>query len=239
MRWYDTIISMDVELIHKPGRDNLVPDALSRREKLLILRLLMLVEEDLDDVEKEFRDDVRETMKYDEDALTNNKFFEERGSKKNMPGGRRMRNLRRKNGLHYFKQTRLYVPDGELRKRLLHELYDTPLTVYKKIRATIAEPHKRYFWLCMGADIEEYVKACIKCQMTKHSTQSKIRKLIPLPIPKQKIYSISMDFRTDISKVAENDAIMVIVCRLSKWSAFVPCLKQGTAEKVTQLYLNN
>ena len=27
LRWYDTIISMDVELIHKPGRDNLVPDA--------------------------------------------------------------------------------------------------------------------------------------------------------------------------------------------------------------------
>ena len=103
----------------------------------------------------------------------------------------------------------------------------------------MAEPHKRYFWLCMGADVEEYVKACIKCQMTKHSTQSKIGKLISLPIPKQKIYSISMDFRTDISKVAENDAIMVIICRLSKWSAFVPCLKQGTAEKITQLYLNN
>ena len=30
LRWYDMIISMDVELIHKPGRDNLVPDALSR-----------------------------------------------------------------------------------------------------------------------------------------------------------------------------------------------------------------
>ena len=89
---------MDVELIHKPGRDNLVPDALSRREKLLTLRLLMLVEEDLDDVEKEFRDVVRETMKYDEDALTNNKFFEERGSKKNMPGGRRMRNLSERMG---------------------------------------------------------------------------------------------------------------------------------------------
>lgn len=32
LRWYDTIILMDVELIHKPGRDNLVPNALSRRK---------------------------------------------------------------------------------------------------------------------------------------------------------------------------------------------------------------
>ena len=39
LRWYDTIISMDVKLIHKPGRDNLVPDALSRREEFLTPRL--------------------------------------------------------------------------------------------------------------------------------------------------------------------------------------------------------
>ena len=45
---------MDVELILKPGRDNLAPDALSRREKLLTSRLLMLAEEDIDEVEKEF-----------------------------------------------------------------------------------------------------------------------------------------------------------------------------------------
>ena len=43
---------MDVELIHKPGRDNLVPDALSRSEEFITPRILMLVEDELDDVEK-------------------------------------------------------------------------------------------------------------------------------------------------------------------------------------------
>lgn len=239
LRWYDTIISMDVELIHKPGRDNLVPDALSRREELLTSRLLMLAEEDIDEVEKEFRDDIREAMKHDEDAVTNNKFFDAKGTSKNQPGGRRMRNLKRKNGLHYFKQTRLYVPDGELRKRLLHEFHDTPLAGHKGVRATMAELQKRYFWPCMGADVEEYVKACVKCQMAKHSTQPKIGKLRPLPIPKQNFYSISMDFMTGIPKVGNDDAVMVIVCRLSKWSAFVPCSKQATAEEVAQLFLDH
>jgi hypothetical protein len=82
LRWYDTIISMDVELIHKSGRDILMPDALSRREELLTPRLLVLVNDDLDEVEKNFLDDVREAMKHDEDAVTNNRFFDERGSKK-------------------------------------------------------------------------------------------------------------------------------------------------------------
>ena len=54
LKWYNTIISMDVELIYQPGRDNLVPDALSRREELLTSRLLVLVEENLDDVENNF-----------------------------------------------------------------------------------------------------------------------------------------------------------------------------------------
>ena len=91
----------------------------------------------------------------------------------------------------------------------------------------------------MGADVEEYVKPCVKCQMVKHSTQSKIAKLTPLPISKQNFYSISMDFMTGIPKVAGYDAIMVIVCRLSKWSVFVPCSKQATAEDVAQLFLDN
>ena len=54
LRWYDTIISMDVEFIHKPGRVNLMPNALSRREELITPLLLVLVEEDLDEVEKFF-----------------------------------------------------------------------------------------------------------------------------------------------------------------------------------------
>jgi len=128
---------------------------------------------------------------------------------------------------------------GELRKRLIHEFHDTPLAGHKKVRATMAEFQKRYFWPCKGADVEEHVKACVKCQMVKHSTQPKIGKLRPLSIPKQNFYSILMNFMTCILKVAGNNAIMVIVCRLSKWSAFVPCSKQATAEKVAQLFLDN
>lgn len=176
---------MDIELIHKPGRDNLVWDALSRREELIIPRLLILVEEDLDEVEKKSLDDIRETMKHNEDAVTNNQLFDERHSKKNLPGGRCMKNLKRNNGLHNFKQTRLYLSAGELKKRLHHEFHDTSLARHKEVRATIAKLQKRYFWPCMGADVEEFIKICVKCQLMKHSTQLKIKKLRFLPIPKQ------------------------------------------------------
>jgi putative transposase len=103
----------------------------------------------------------------------------------------------------------------------------------------MAELQKRYFWSHMGADVEEFVKTCVNCQITKHSTQPKIMILRPLPIPKQNFYSISMDFMTGIPKRVENDAIIVIVCWLSKWAVFVYCSKEATAEQVAQLFLNN
>ena len=55
-------------------------------------------------------------MNHDEDAITNNQFFDKGGSKKNPLGRQCIKNLRGKNGVHYFKQTWLYVPTGRLRK---------------------------------------------------------------------------------------------------------------------------
>ena len=151
LRWCDTIISMDVELIHKPRRDNFMPDALSRREELLTLWLLVLVEEELDEVERDFLQDVREAKKGDVEAIFNNQLFDARipqtkGTKiASPPRGRRTKNLKRKFGLHYFKQTRLYIPEGELRKRLLHDYHDTPLASHKGVKAIQAELKQKYF----------------------------------------------------------------------------------------------
>ena len=101
-------------------------------------------------MEKDFLDDGREIMKHDEDAVTNNRFFDERGSKKNSPGCRRMKNLRRKNGLHYFKQTRLYVPAGELRKRLFIEFHGISLAGHKGISRYDGRTQKMVFWAVHG-----------------------------------------------------------------------------------------
>jgi hypothetical protein len=43
LRWYDTIVGSNVVLIHKLGRDNIVPDALSRKEEYLDLNMMVMV----------------------------------------------------------------------------------------------------------------------------------------------------------------------------------------------------
>lgn len=55
-------------------------DALSRKEELITLRLLMLIEEHLDEMGKDLFDDVMEGMKHDEDAIMKDRFFDKQGS---------------------------------------------------------------------------------------------------------------------------------------------------------------
>lgn len=76
---------MDFELIYKSGRDNLVPDVLSRIYELIFPLLLMLVKDNLDEMEKKILNNVTEAMKHDEDATMNNRYFNERDLKKNSP----------------------------------------------------------------------------------------------------------------------------------------------------------
>ena len=71
-----------------------------------------------------------------------------------------MKNLRRKNGLHNFKQT--------LRETSKNVCFTS---------STMAELQMRYFWPYMGAEVEEYVKTCVMYQMSRDSTKPKIGKL--------------------------------------------------------------
>lgn len=80
LRWYDTILYIDVRLIHKPEHHTLLPDILSRREELIIYPLLVLVEHDLDIAKNDILNNMRNAMKHYE--VKNNRFLDKRGSKK-------------------------------------------------------------------------------------------------------------------------------------------------------------
>ena len=71
LRWYDVLASMNVVLIHKPGRENLVLDALSRREEFMTILTMTLSQEDTP-----FEKEVKEGYKGDEEAIELNKIFD-------------------------------------------------------------------------------------------------------------------------------------------------------------------
>ena len=58
LRWYDVIASMNVVLIHKPRRENLVPDALSRKKELIMILAMAQGQNDTP-LERRLRKDTR------------------------------------------------------------------------------------------------------------------------------------------------------------------------------------
>jgi hypothetical protein len=71
-------------------------------------------------------------------------------------------------------------------------------------------------------DIAKYLAKCIECQQVKAEHRHPTGLLQPLPISEWKWETISMEFITGIpTSTKQNDAIMVVVDKLSKATHFI------------------
>ena len=89
----------------------------------------------------------------------------------------------------------------------------------------------------MYSDVEEYVKACPHCQRNKSTNRAPPGKLTPLPTPAAPWDSVSMDFIQQLPRTKTGfDAILVVVCRLTKMVHIIPTTNECTAEGFAKLY---
>jgi hypothetical protein len=169
LRWYDVIVGSNVVLIHKPGRNNVVPDALSRKEEYLDLNMMVVV---LSQEDTPFEKEVKETYKTDGEVKELDKMFNFKPVPKKGLSNKfsKLKVVKKVNGLIYYKQSRLYLPEGKLRKEMMREYHDSPLVGHRNHKVTTSELSKKYYWPNMKEDVHNYVASCSKCQMNKHST---------------------------------------------------------------------
>ncbi|GAU44212.1 hypothetical protein TSUD_370750 [Trifolium subterraneum] len=85
---------------------------------------------------------------------------------------------------------------------------------YRRLAANV-------YWVGMKNTVQEFVKACDTCQRQKYLTSSPGGLLQPLPLPDRIWEDLSIDFITGLPKSRGNEAILVIVDRLSKYVHFV------------------
>ncbi len=69
-------------------------------------------------------------------------------------------------GLHPMKQLKLLVPTV-LRPTVLKYYHDHPTAGHLGVTKTLARLRQRFFWPKMGADAKRYVISCPVCQLTK------------------------------------------------------------------------
>jgi hypothetical protein len=162
-RWQDTLALFNVDIRHKPGKENIMLDALSRKHQLIVVYV----------GETKLQKEVRLTSCWDAFA---------KETRQNIQNGAKS-HFQLRNGLLWYKQNRLYVPEGKMRDTLLKECHDGPLAGHGGAKCTTTFLKKSYYWPNLKERVEEYVKTCLTCEQNRTLNKKQAGLLEPLPIP--------------------------------------------------------
>ena len=209
--------------MHKPGKENAVADALSRKYVEEYVAALSIVETD-------FRDKIKAGSPNDPGYQT--LVAQVREGK--------VRRYWLEDDLLFAKGGRAYVPaGGGLRRQLLRETHDTPWAGHPGVERMRALLSRSFYWPKMEEDIEAYVRTCLVCQQDKVERKKEPGLLQPLPIPDRPWQSVSMDFISGFPKVDGMASVFVIVDRFSKYAIFIGAPKACPADVAAELFFRN
>jgi len=203
-RWMEYMDQFSYEIKYMKGKDNVVADGLSRRADYITAAGVSFAA-----IDANIKEHIIASYGEDSNIASLEAAQDSR--------------LRQQDDLWLY-DGRLYIPEGkELRQRLLTEFHDTPMHGHLGVDKTLAALQQLFYWPKVVEDVRLYVKTCGSCQRNKPSNQKKGGLLKSLDIPSYPFESVSMDFITQLPETARgNDALLVVVDRLSKLTILIP-----------------
>ena len=239
-RWNEFLADFDIEFKYRPGEQNEVPDALSRRADYAGETLAPPLEEQREELSAITRSTItldKDLLERCREAYAQDPQYSEEGMEQN----RNRSHLEERDGLWYFQTTRLAVPENEeLRQDILSEHHDPAVAGHLGGAKLEAAVKRICWWPGLQKSVEQFVASCDECQRNKITNKSPAGLLQPLSIPGYNFEEVSMDFVVDLPKSATgNNAILVVVCRRSKLVTFIPTTKNVTAPQVARLIIRD
>ncbi|GJU21230.1 putative reverse transcriptase domain-containing protein [Tanacetum coccineum] len=210
-RWLELLSDYDCEIRYHPGKENVVADALSRKERIKPLRVRAVVMTIGLNLPKKILNAQTEAQKpkniKNEDVggmlIENSKDPEKLGTEKLEP---RMDGTLCLNG-------RSWLPCyGDLKTMIMYESHKSKYSIHPGSDKMYQVMKKLYWWPNMKADISTYVSKCLTCAKVKAEHQRPSGLLVQPEIPQWKWDNITMDFVTKPPKSSQGyDTIWVIV----------------------------
>ncbi|GJZ99346.1 putative reverse transcriptase domain-containing protein [Tanacetum coccineum] len=209
-RWLELLADYDCEIRYHHGKENVVADALIRKERIKPLQVRELVitlyPKLPSRILKAQTEAIKEKNIKAENLRGMDKAFEVR------PDGTRC--IKNQSWLPLF---------GNLRDLSMHESHKSKYSIHPGFDKMYQDLKKLYWWPNMKAIITEYVGKCLTCSRVKSECQKPSGLLIQPEIPTWKLERITMDFVTKLPKTSSgHDTIWVIVDRLTKLAHFIP-----------------
>jgi len=132
-------------------------------------------------------------------------------------------------------RNRLWVP-RKLRTSLIQATHDSLVHVHPGREGLYAILARQYFWPKMGDEIRTFVRNCDSCSSNKAWRTRRQGFLKPLPIPDRVWSEISIDFVTDLPESKGCTTMVVITDRLSK-GVIAGGLQNLTVEALVEWFL--
>ena len=237
-RWMEKLSTFDFEIIYKPGRTNIVADALSRKPQINVLNLQAIDSNVKDKLIMELKKDINFRDIYNK--LINKEKIDEKDEFK-------YKHYKIKDNILTYSviendedEERICIPNGEIKSKILNDYHNSVVAGHMGHLRTYEVIHRHFYWPKMFKEIKNYIARCEECQKNKSTNQAPQGYLQPIPLPKQKWYKISMDFIVQLPRTARgHDSIWVIVDYLSKRAHFIPTRTNINSRQLAQLFIEN
>lgn len=248
MRWSQTMAGYNFKIEYRPGKENVIADALSRKAEDLATH------KELADRSR-FQELIKPTqlgmellpmevsptqLSVIERLLELNRTSESLQTlrDKASPASEDVRNNWTINtqDLLLF-QGRLVVPDeGIIKTELIREIHDSLTTAHPGRNKTRKIVSRQFYWPRMNADIDIYVNACQTCRRSSVPRDKAPGLLKPLPIPSRVWEHITIDFCTFPESKSGKNNVMVVVDKFGKRPISIPTSKEITGKHAAWLY---
>ncbi|GJZ88212.1 putative reverse transcriptase domain-containing protein [Tanacetum coccineum] len=230
-RWLELLSDYDCEIRYHPGKENVVADALCRKEMIKPLRVRALVMTIGLNLPKQILEAQTEALKPD------NLTAEDVGGMLRQDLTKERLKPRADGTLCL--NNRSWLPCyGDLRTLVMHESHKSKYSIHPSLDKMYQDLKQLYWWPNMKANITTYVSKCLTCSKVKAEHQKPSSLLVQPEIPEWKWKKITMDFVTKLPKTTNGyDTIWEIVDRLTKSAHFLPIRETGPMKKLMKLYM--